>query len=67
MSDHFVVIVIVIFHEKYLHWSGFFHLTGSDSSEIFFPKMGGMVGMEKAYDFQELVNCANSLNHFSCH
>jgi hypothetical protein len=64
MSYHFVVIVIVIFHEKYFHWSGFFHLTCSNSCEMFFSKMGGMVGMEKAYDFQELVSCANPLNHF---
>jgi len=30
---------------------------------VFFSKIGGMVGMEHAYDFSELVNCANALNH----
>lgn len=64
MSYHFVVIMTVIFHEKYSHLNVFFHLTSSDSYEMFFYKMGGMVGMERTYDFQELVNCANSLNHF---
>jgi hypothetical protein len=60
MSYHFVVIMTVIFHEKYLHLSVFFHIIGSNSYEMFSYKMGGMVGMERAYDFQELVNCANS-------
>jgi hypothetical protein len=30
---------------------------------MFFSKIRGMVGMECAYDFFKLVNCANTLNH----
>lgn len=38
------------------------HLTGSDLCEIFFSKIGGMVGLERAYDFHKLVSTANTLN-----
>ncbi len=38
-------------------------MTRSDSYEIFFSKIGRMVGMECAYDFFKLVNCTNTLNH----
>ncbi len=31
----------------------------------FFSKIGGMNGQERAYDFHELVNSANTLNHIS--
>jgi hypothetical protein len=41
------------------------NLTGSDLYEIFFSKVGGIQGMERAYDFHELVNCANTLNHLA--
>jgi hypothetical protein len=30
---------------------------------MFFSKIGGMVGMEHAYDFSKLVNCTNTFNH----
>jgi hypothetical protein len=30
---------------------------------MFFSKIGGMVGMECAYDFLKLVNCTNALDH----
>jgi len=30
---------------------------------MFFYKIGGMVGMECAYDFLKLVNCTNALDH----
>ena len=65
MSCHFIVMLICHFRDKYPHLSVPFHLTGSDSCEIFFSKVGGMVGMERAYDFQELVGCANIVNHLS--
>jgi hypothetical protein len=29
------------------------HLIGSDACEIVFSKIGGMVGLERAYDFHE--------------
>jgi hypothetical protein len=38
-------------------------LIGLDFCEIFFSKIRGMVGMECVYDFFEVVNCANTLNH----
>jgi hypothetical protein len=41
------------------------YLIGSDCCEIFFSKVGGMYGMERAYDFHELQNCANALNHLA--
>ena len=65
MSCHFVVLLIVHFKTRYLGLAVPLHLTGSDSCEIFFSKIGGMVGLERAYDFNELVNTANTLNHLS--
>jgi hypothetical protein len=41
------------------------HLTRSDSCEIFFSKIGGMEGHERAYDFQQLVNTANTMNRLT--
>ena len=40
----------------------FLHLTRSDACEIFVSKIGGMVGLERAYDFHELVNTTNTIN-----
>lgn len=65
MSCHFIVLLIVIFRDNYRHLEIPFHLTGSDSCEIFFSKVGGMAGMERVYDFQELIQCANALNQLS--
>ena len=65
MLFHFIVLLICHFRDKYPHLIVPFHLTGSDSCKIIFSKGGGMVGMEKAYDFYELVGCANSVNHLS--
>lgn len=31
--------------------------------KLFFSKIGGMVGLERGYDFNELLNTANTLNH----
>ena len=42
-----------------------FALTGFDAFEIFFYKIGGMQGMERAYDFHELMNCTNTVNHLA--
>jgi hypothetical protein len=36
-------------------------LTSNNSCEVFFSKLGGMKGHERAYDFHELVNTANTL------
>jgi hypothetical protein len=51
MSYHFVVLLVSIFRDRYPNLQVPLHLTGSDSCEIFFSKIGGMVGMERAYDF----------------
>jgi hypothetical protein len=40
-------------------------LTRSDSCENFFSKVGGMSGMERAYDFHELARAANTMNQLS--
>lgn len=57
-----MVLLIKLFRDAYDHLPVPFHLTGSDSCEIFFSKVGGMQGMERAYDFHELVGCANTVN-----
>lgn len=36
-------------------------MTNNDIRENFFSKIGGMVGLERAYDFHELVNTINTL------
>ena len=38
------------------------HLTRSDSCEIFFSKIGGIIKIKRACDFNELLNCAETLN-----
>ena len=65
LSYHFVVLLIRYFRDAFSHLPVPFHLTGSDSCEIFFSKVGGMQGMERAYDFQELVGCANTVNQLA--
>ena len=57
-----MVLLIRYFRDAFPHLQVPLHLTGSDSCEIFFSKVGGMQGMERAYDFQELVGCANTVN-----
>ena len=65
IACNFVVLLICHFHDKYSHLHVPLHLTGSDSCEIFFSKIGGMVGMERAYDFHEIMSIANTLNRLS--
>jgi hypothetical protein len=65
ISCHFVVLFIRYFRDFYIHLHVPLHLTGSDACEIFFSKVGGMQGIERAYDFHKLVNCANILNHLT--
>ena len=65
MSCHFVVLLICHFRDKYPELAVPLHLTGSDSCEIFFSKIGGMEGHERAYDFHQLVNTANTLNRLT--
>lgn len=63
LSCHFVVLLICHFQDKHLYLQVPLHLIGSDSSKEFFSKIGGMNGNERAYDFHELLNTANILNH----
>ena len=65
LSCHFVVLLIVHFRDRYPHLSVPLHLTRSDSCEIFFSKIRGMVEMEQAYDFCEMFNCANTMNNLA--
>ena len=65
LSCNFVVLLICHFRDRYAELSIPLHLTGSDSCEIFFSKIGRMNGHERAYDFHELVNTANTLNQLS--
>ena len=62
---HFVVLLVKHFRDKYPHLPVPFHLTGSDSCEIFFSKIGGMNGMERSCDFHDLVNTTKTLNRLS--
>ena len=63
ISCHFVVLLISHFRDTYGNLLVPLYLTSSDACEIFFRKSGGMCGMERAYDFKELLNCSNALNH----
>ena len=65
MSCHFVVLLIFHFRDTYPDLPVPLHRTGNDSCEIFFSKIGGMEGHERAYDFHQLVNTANTLNRLS--
>ena len=65
LSCHFVVLLIKYFRDNYPNLPVPLHLTGSDSCEIFFSKIGGMNGMERSYDFHDLVNTSNTLNRLS--
>ena len=62
MSVHFVVLLVIQFRENFPALPVPLHLTGSDSCEQFFSKVGGMKGHERSYDLAELVECATNLN-----
>ena len=65
LSCHFVVLLICHFRDMYPKLVVPLHLTCTDSCEVFFSKIGGMNKHERACDFDELVNTANTLNHIS--
>lgn len=67
LSCSFKVLLIELFPNHYAHLSIPLLLTGSDSCEIFFSKIGGMQRMERAYDFHKLVSATNTLNHLASH
>ena len=55
LSCHFVVLLIKYFRDAFSHLLVPFHLIGFDLCEIFFSKVGGMQGMERAYDFAQVA------------
>lgn len=59
------MLLVKHFRDVYPHLPVPLHLTRSDSCEIFFSKIRGMNGMERSYDFHDLVNTANTLNRLS--
>jgi hypothetical protein len=65
MSCHFVVPLIRLFRDQYPTFPVPLHLIGSDACEIFFSKVDSMVGMERAYNFHELIRCANTFNQLA--
>jgi hypothetical protein len=65
LSCNFVVLFIKYFRDFFGHLVVLLHLIGSNSYEIFFSKVGGMQGMERAYDFHELLGCANTINYLA--
>jgi hypothetical protein len=62
MSCHFVVLLIRTFRDKYPSLAVPLSLTESHSCKNFFSKVGGMSGMERAYEFHELTRVANTMN-----
>ena len=51
-----------LFRDQYSNLPCSLHLTGSDVCENFFSKFGGMVGVERAYDFADLLHAIGTLN-----
>lgn len=47
LSCHFVVLLIRMFRDFYPTLKCPLHLTGSDAAEIYFSKIGGMIGQER--------------------
>ena len=63
LSCQFAMLLICHFRDRYVHLPVPFHLTRNDSCEFIFSKIGGMNGNERSYNFHELINMANTLNH----
>ncbi|KAL3680273.1 hypothetical protein R1sor_023229 [Riccia sorocarpa] len=59
------VLLVKLFRNKYPYLPVSFSRTGTDVCEIFFSKVGGMNGVERAYDFGDLLRSAGSLNHLA--
>ena len=62
ISCHFVVLLIKMFRDFYPQLECPLHLTGSDGAEIFFSKIGGMIGMERAFDISDVLHCSGNVN-----
>ncbi|MCO5564819.1 hypothetical protein L7F22_018487 [Adiantum nelumboides] len=69
LSCHFVVFLIKCFGDFYLGLKCPLHLLGSDAAEIFFSKIGSMVGQERSYDLMDMLHTIGILDrlaHFEC-
>lgn len=69
ISCHFVVLLIKYFKDFHPGLKCPLHLTGSDAAEIFFNKIGSMVGQERTYDLMDMLHSIGILNrkaHFEC-
>ena len=62
ISFHFAVLLMRLFRDHYSNLPCVLHLTGSDVCENFFSKVSGMVGVERAYDFVDLLHAIGTLN-----
>lgn len=62
MSCHFVVLLMKMFRDKFPSLPVPLSRTGSDVCEIFFSKVGGMAGVERSYNFGDLLRAASTLN-----
>ena len=51
-----------LFRDHYSNFPCVFHLIGLDVCENFLSKVGGMVGVERAYDFTDLLHAIGTLN-----
>ncbi|KAL3687523.1 hypothetical protein R1sor_013832 [Riccia sorocarpa] len=65
MFCHFAVLLVKMFRDKYPCFAMPFFRTWSDVCEIFFSKVGGMAGVERAYDFGDLLRSVGSLNRLA--
>ncbi len=62
ISCHFVVLLMRLFRDQYSHLTCALHLIGSDVCEKLFSKVNGIVGVERAYDFTDLLHAIGTLN-----
>ena len=67
LSCHFVVLLIKMFRDFYPSLKCPLHLTGTYAAEIYFSKIGGMIGQERAFDFGDLLHSIGSLNKIAMH
>ncbi|KAL3680514.1 hypothetical protein R1sor_023470 [Riccia sorocarpa] len=65
ISCHMVVLLVRLFRDKFPGLSVPLHLLGSDCCEHFFSRVGGMSGVERNYDFGDLLDCASGLNRLT--
>ena len=65
ISCHFSVLLMRLFHDQYSNLPCALHLPGSDVCDNFVRKFGAMVGVERAYDFNDLLHAIGNINRVS--